>query len=293
VIPPAWRDVWISPYPNGHLQVVGSDDRGRRQYMYHQQWQEMRGRQKHERIIDFARRLPAARDRVAEHLALPGMPRERVLAAAFRLLDLGLFRIGGELYAEENGSHGLATLRKEHVTIEGGTAVFSFLAKSGVQQEVTIADPDVVAVLQILKRRRRGGVELLAWQRDDRRWIDVTSADINEYVKDVVGKKFSAKDFRTWHGTVLAAVALAAVPEPGSATAARRGVTRAMKEVAEQLGNTPAVCRGSYVNPAVIERFHQGSTIRTAVQRARRAPGAPDAAVSAAAERAVLRLLRE
>jgi DNA topoisomerase IB len=221
VIPPAWRDVWISPYPNGHLQVVGSDDRGRRQYMYHQEWQEMRARQKHERISDFARRLPAARQRVAEHLTLPGMPRERALAAAFRLLDLGLFRVGGEVYAEENGSHGLATLRKEDVRIENGAAVFDCVAKSGVRQSVKVADDDVVAVVQALKRRRNGGAELLAWQQKRRAWSDLSSSDINDYVKDMVGKDFSAKDFRTWHATVLAAAALAEAPAPASATAAK------------------------------------------------------------------------
>jgi len=291
VIPPAWRDVWICPHPNGHLQVVGSDDRGRRQYMYHQQWQEMRSRQKHERIIEFAHRLPDARRKVSEHITLRGMPRERTLATAFRLLDLGLFRIGGESYTQENGSHGLATLHKEHVRLQNGTAVFEFAAKSGVRQMVEVADPEVVAVLRVLKRRRSGGSELLAWRQGGQRWTDVTSSDINQYVKDVIGTTFSAKDFRTWHATVLAAKALSNAPVPSSLTATRRGVTRAMKEVAEQLGNTPAICRGSYVDPRVIDRFHEGTTIKAAVQRAHRTETSA-AALDAAAEREVLRLLQ-
>jgi DNA topoisomerase I len=291
VVPPAWRDVWLCPYPNGHIQAIGTDDRGRRQYLYHEQWRKLRGREKHARVIDFARRLPAARQRVSEDLTLPGMPRERALATAFRLLDLGFFRVGGESYAEENGSFGLATVHKEHVRITGNAAVFQYLAKSGVRREVAILDPDVVAAIEILKRRRRGSDEILAWQ-DGKSWADVTSSDINAYVKQVTGPRWSTKDFRTWHGTVLAAVALSEPQAPSSPTAAKREVSRAMRKVSERLGNTPTVCRASYVDPRIIDRFHEGATIRTAVQRARAAGWSDEAGVDETIERAVLRLLK-
>ncbi len=291
VVPPAWRDVWLCPYPNGHLQAVGTDDAGRRQYLYHQQWQAERSHQKHDHVVEFARKLPAARERVNADLTRSGMPRERALAAAFRMLDLGLFRIGGETYAEEHGSYGLATLRKEHVRIHHGSASFEYTAKSGIRRTLAIADDGVVAVIQELKRRRGGGEELLAW-REGRSWNDVAGADVNAYVKDMIGPQASAKDFRTWHATVLAAVALSGVPEPASPTAARRSVARAMRDVADQLGNTPTVCRTSYVDPRVIDLFQDGTTIRPG----RRAPVSiadlDSPATSAAVERAVLRLLR-
>jgi DNA topoisomerase IB len=295
VVPPAWRDVWLCPFPNGHLQAVGTDDRGRRQYLYHPQWREQRGKLKHAHVLDFARRLPAARQQVAEHLARPGMPRERTLATAFRLLDLGLFRIGGEDYAAENGSYGLATLRKDHVRLRGPDVVFEYRAKSGNQRSVAIADPAVTAVVSVLKRRRGGGPELLAW-RNGNAWADVTSDDINGYVKQVVDSSASAKDFRTWHATVLAAAALArATSAPRSATAVKREVARTMREVAAELGNTPAVCRASYVDPRVIDRFQDGTTIRTALERAHRraAARAGSLLTDPAIERAVLRLLAE
>jgi len=292
VVPPAWRDVWLCPYPNGHLQAVGTDERGRRQYLYHPQWQLIRAREKHARVLEFAQALPTARFRVSEHLALPGMPRERVLAAAFRLLDLGLFRIGSESYAEENGSYGLATVQKSHVRISGGVAVFDYVAKSGLRRRVRIADEDVVTVLGALKRRRGGGPDLLAWQHG-REWSDLVSSDINGYVKELVGPHSSAKDFRTWHATVLAAVALAQAERPRSQAAAKRAVAQAMREVSAQLGNTPTVCRSSYVDPRVIDRFHEGATIRQALKNGSlgSARGA-GAGVDETLERAVLRLLK-
>jgi DNA topoisomerase-1 len=289
-IPPAWREVWICPYPNGHLQAVGTDAAGRRQYLYHPQWHALRHEQKHAHVLRFARRLPAARQQVSEHLALTGMPRERTLATAFRLLDVGLFRIGGETYAEQNGSYGLATLHKQHLRIHRDAVAFEYRAKSGLQRSVQVRDPEVRAVLSVLKRRRAGGEELLAW-RDGRRWVDVSSADINDYVKQVVDPQASAKDFRTWHATVLAAVSLAEAAPPGSPTALRRTVSRAMREVAEQLGNTPAVCRASYIDPRVIDRFEEGVTIRAAVRRARRHPD--PVPIDATIERAVFALLRD
>jgi DNA topoisomerase IB len=265
VIPPAWKDVWITPYPNGHLQAVGTDDAGRRQYLYHPQWRAQRDRDKHEHMILFARRLPEARERVAADLGSAGMPRERALAAAFRLLDVGLFRIGGEVYAEENGSFGLATLRRDHVVVSRGTVRFDYVAKSGSQRRLAVEDPGISAVVTTLKRRRGGGEELLAFRAKDG-WKDIASSDVNEYLKEVIGPTASAKDFRTWHATVLAAVALARAERPRSESAAKRQVSRAVREVAEQLGNTPAVCRASYIDPRVIDRFGDGRTIRAALR---------------------------
>jgi DNA topoisomerase IB len=220
------------------------------------------------------------------------MPRERSLAAAFRLLDLGFFRIGGEIYAEENGSYGLATLRKQHARIEGGAVVFDYVAKSGNQRMVAIADDSVLEVVRVLKRRRGGGEELLAW-KNGAGWTDLVSEDINAYVKEVVGPEASAKDFRTWHATVLAAIALAAAPPPPrSAAATKREVARAMREVADYIGNTPAVCRASYVDPRVIDRFSDGVTIKASLRRSGGAAAFGAPATHGAVERAVLRLLR-
>jgi DNA topoisomerase I len=290
VIPPAWQQVWICPVPNGHIQAVGTDDAGRRQYLYHQQWRLQRDRSKHDRVLTVAARLPAARRRVAKDLRLEGMPYERALAAAFRLLDLGFFRIGGEAYAEENSSYGLATIRKEHVSIQRGRVVFEYEAKSGQERYVALADKWVRAAVGDLLRRRDGGPELLAYQNDEV-WHDVTSADINAYIKDVVGGEVSSKDFRTWHGTVIAAVALAAANEGArTVTARKRAVTAAMRQVAEYLGNTPAVARKSYVDPRLVDLFNDGITISPALARTDR--NLADGFTHGKIERAVLELLR-
>lgn len=289
VIPPAWQDVWICPWPNGHLQAVGTDVKGRRQYLYHPQWRQDRDHDKHRRILGFAKQLPQARTRVAEDLELSGMPRERALAIAFRLLDLGLFRIGGEAYAQENNSFGLATLLRSHVRVRaGGQVEFAYPAKSGVHRTFSIADEPIADAVSTLKRRRGGGEELLAW-RGTRSWVDLGSADIADYVKEVVSKDSSAKDFRTWHATVLAAVAFAGKASPTSPSGLRKTVSQVMREVAGDLGNTPAVCRASYVDPRVVKGFEQGTTIRAALRRggAVEPPG-----IDEAVERAVLRLLR-
>lgn len=266
-IPPAYRDVWISPHRNGHIQAVGTDDKGRRQYRYHPDWRTERDRDKHDRILFVARRLPEARRTVREHLSRSGMPRERVLAAAFRLLELGFFRIGGEVYEKENGSFGLATLRKEHVRVgRGGEVQFTYVAKHHVEQDVTIHDTAVRDVVGTLRRRRDGGAELLAW-KENGRWNDVSSSDINAYLHDVVGDGVTAKDFRTWHATVIAAEALATrFQENSSGTARRRQVVAAMKEVAGHLGNTPTVARNSYVDPRLVDRFNDGRTVGSTLQ---------------------------
>jgi DNA topoisomerase I len=261
-IPPAWKDVWICPLPNGHLQATGVDGRGRKQYLYHRKWRERRDQQKFDEMIDFARALPRMRRRVAKHLADTGLTRRRVLACSVRLLDRGFFRVGGEDYAVENETYGLATMHKSHVTLGERSLTFDYPAKSGRRRVQSIVDPYVYEIVGQLKRRRGGSHELLAY-KDGSRWRDVKSADMNAYVKEVTGGDFSAKDFRTWNATVLAAVALA-VSGPaatGSKTARNRAKTRAVKEVSRYLGNTPAVCRASYVDPRVFDRFDSGLTI--------------------------------
>jgi DNA topoisomerase IB len=262
-IPPAWKDVWICPSPNGHLQATGVDARGRKQYLYHRKWRERRDQEKFDSMVDFARALPGMRRRVAKHLADPGLTRRRVLACSVRMLDRGFFRVGGEDYAVENETYGLATMHKSHVKLADGTLAFDYPAKSGQRRIQSIVDPLVYEIVGQLKRRRGGSPELLAYRDERNRWRDIKSADINAYVKEVTGGDFSAKDFRTWNATVLAAVALA-VSGPaatGSKTARSRAKTRAVKEVSRYLGNTPAVCRASYIDPRVFDRFDSGLTI--------------------------------
>jgi DNA topoisomerase I len=260
-IPPAWQDVWICPYPSGHIQATGTDAAGRKQYRYHDRWRERRDAEKFESMLRFARSLPKLRRRAAKDLAREGMPREKALACAVRLLDRGFFRIGSEDYAEENDTYGIATMRKRHVTVSGEQVTFDYEAKGGLRRLQTIGDPEVARVVRALKQRRGGGEELLAYKRGGR-WVDVKSADINEYVKQVAGGEFSAKDFRTWSGTVLAAVALAV---SGSAhrteSSRKRAKAWAVKEVARYLGNTPAVARASYIDPRVFDRFDGRLTI--------------------------------
>jgi DNA topoisomerase-1 len=261
-IPPAWEEVWICPYPMGHLQATGNDAAGRKQYRYHDRWRERRDREKFEEMHDFARALPKLRTRVEKDLALEGMPRERALACAARLLDRGFFRIGSEDYAEENDTYGVATMEKRHVTIDGDEVTFNYEAKGGQRRLQVIGDPAVAEAISVLKRRRGGGDGLLAY-KEGARWRDIRSADVNAYVKEAAGGDFSAKDFRTWSGTVLAAVGLA-VSGPaatGSKTSRKRAKTRAIKEVARYLGNTPAVCRASYIDPRVFDRYDRRQTI--------------------------------
>jgi DNA topoisomerase I len=260
-IPPAWEEVWICPYPMGHIQATGTDAAGRKQYRYHDKWRERRDAEKFEEMIDFARALPRLRERVARDIKRRGMPREKVLAAAMRLLDRGFFRIGSENYAEENDTYGIATMGKRHVTVRGDRVTFDYEAKGGQRRVQSIGDPEVAEIVDTLKKRRGGGEELLAYKVSGR-WVDVKSADINAYLKEATGGDFSAKDFRTWSGTVLAAVALAVAGiATGSKTARKRAKTRAVKEVARYLGNTPAVCRASYIDPRVFDRFDGGLTI--------------------------------
>ena len=259
-IPPAWKEVWICPDPLGHLQATGIDAAGRKQYLYHERWQQRRAELKFEVVREFARALPRLRRGVTADLRRQGMPRERALACAVRLLDIGFFRVGGEVYAEENESYGLATVRREHVTVKADEVVFDFPAKSGQRRIQSIRDRPARRAIETLRRRRSGPEDLLAW-RQAGEWRDVRSEDVNDYFQEKIGERFSAKDFRTWHGTVLAAVELASAPEPTSEAAAKRSVRAAVERVAEALGNTPAVCRRSYIDPRVIERFREGETI--------------------------------
>jgi DNA topoisomerase-1 len=265
-IPPAWEEVWICPFANGHIQAVGTDARGRKQYRYHDHWRELRDREKFDRMLEFGKALPRLRRTTDRHLREHGPTRERLLAGAVRLLDRGFFRSGGENYAEENDTYGLATMQKRHVRLEpDNVIVFDYRAKGGQRRVQSVVDPLVYELVAELKRRRGGSPDLLAY-KERGRWRDVLSTDVNAYVKEVAGEKFTAKDFRTWTATVLAAVGVAVSGRAGaSPTARKRAVTRAVQEVSHYLGNTPAVCRGSYIDPRVFDRFSAGVTIAAAL----------------------------
>ena len=269
-IPPAWRDVWICMDPRGHLQATGVDAAGRKQYLYHEQWRAHRDRQKFDSMIAFGRALPRLRRRVARDLRRrPDAPqcsvddrlaRDRVLACAARLLDVGFFRIGSDDYAERNESYGLTTMLRRHVSIDGNELVFDFPAKSGQRRVQAITDAAALHVVADLKRRR-AGEQLLAY-REDGHWVELAAEEVNDYLKRHSGGDFTAKDFRTWNATVLASVALAVDGDGASTRAAReRRVKDAVRTVAAYLGNTPAVCRASYVDPRVIDRYQAGVTI--------------------------------
>jgi DNA topoisomerase I len=261
VIPPAWRDVWICPYPGGHIQATGVDDKGRKQYLYHPRWRARRDQQKFDDMVVFAHALPDLREHVERGMELADLGREHVLACAVRLLDRGFFRVGGEDYAVTNKSYGLATMLKRHVSLRDDVLLFDYPAKSGKRRVQAVVDPVVAEVIARLKARRGGGPELLAY-KERRRWVDVRSEDINEYLKAATGQDISAKDFRTWGATVLAAVALAVSGEVAAKESGRkRAISRAVKEVAHYLGNTPAVARASYIDPRVFDRYRDGETI--------------------------------
>jgi DNA topoisomerase I len=293
VIPPAWRDVWICPLPTGHLQAVGTDAAGRRQYLYHEAWRTRRDQEKFDHMLEFARALPGLREQAAAHLAEEGMTRERVLACATRLLDRGFFRIGSEGYAEQNQTYGLATIQKRHVRLDGALITFDYATKGGQRRLQSVLDPEAREVVAALKRRRGGGPELLAYRRR-RAWVDVRSEDINAYIKEQTGGDFSAKDYRTWSATVLAAVALASsFSVARSRTARVRAVSRAVKEVAHYLGNTPAVCRASYIDPRVFDRYRSGLTVAGALEQLGQVDEPGEPAHQGAVEVAVLDLIEE
>jgi DNA topoisomerase IB len=293
VIPPAWTDVWICPHANGHLQATGIDAAGRRQYIYHADWRAMRDREKHDHVLSVAACLPAARETACAQLGERGLTRQRVLAAAFILLDVGLFRIGCDRYAEENGSYGLMTLQREHVHCTKTGLVFEYPAKSGKERMHVVTAASVAAVVTALRRRRPPGERLLAFT-DGGRWGELDSDDMNSYLRELFGQEVSAKDLRTWHGTVLAAVGLAVSGHAAaSAPARKRAVSRIVKEVSDYLGNTPAVCRSSYIDPRLFDRYLDGETVRFPMDRlgAGVEPGWP--ATHGGFEAAVIELLRD
>ncbi len=296
-IPPAWKEVWICLDPRGHLQATGRDAAGRKQYLYHERWRTHRDREKFDSMVAFGTALPRLRRRVAHDLAgidgrraTPAQLTEAcVLACAVRLLDVGFFRIGSEDYAERNESYGLTTMLREHVAVQGRELIFDFPAKSGQRRVQAIADEQALAVVAALKRRR-SGERLLAF-REGNGWRELGAEEVNDYLKRHSCGSFTAKDFRTWNATVLAAVALAAADgSENSRGGGERAVKRSIETVAAYLGNTPAVCRASYVDPRVIDRFEAGVTIAPALG----ASLAPDLArprVRMRVEQAVLELL--
>jgi DNA topoisomerase IB len=288
VIPPAWKDVWITPHANGHLQAVGTDDAGRRQYLYHPEWRARRDAQKFDRMLEFGEALARARELVVRDLGREGMPLERACAAAVRLLDLGYFRIGNDVYADLNGSFGLTTLERRHVRRRQDRLVFTFVGKSSVEHRIEIDDAVVIEAIDIMRRRRGDDLRLLAY-KEGRGWRSILPELVNAYVRESTGLDASAKDFRTWHATVLAAAALAETPEPGETKASRkRAVSGAMKEVSSYLGNTPTLARSSYVDPRVVDAYEEGRTISDAT--ARTYDNADER--QAALERATLALIR-
>jgi len=287
VIPPAWEDVWITPHEHGHLQAVGTDEAGRRQYLYHPRWRSRRDSEKFDRMLMFGKALSRARERVLTDLGSEGMTLPRACAVAVRLLDLGYFRIGNDVYADTNGSFGLTTLERRHVSKVKGRLEFSFEGKSGVEHSIMIDDPGVLEALDEMRRRRGGDDRLLAY-KEGRNWQSLDSSRVNDYVRETTGLEATAKDFRTWHATVIAAASLAETEEPGGSKASRkRAVSGAMKEVAEFLGNTPTLARSAYVDPRVVEAYEHGETITGVTSKHYAKADLRQAAL----ERAVLRLL--
>ena len=267
-IPPAWTDVWICPIANGHLQATGRDARGRKQYRYHPQWRAIRDEVKYGRMIAFARALPAMRRRTNADLAARGLPRRKVLAAIVQLLEKTLIRVGNEEYARDNGSIGLTTMRDKHAVVRGSKVRFEFRGKSGVAHAIDLQDARLARIVKLC--RDLPGYELFQYidARGRRQTID--SADVNEYVREISGEPFTAKDFRTWAGTVLAAKALAEIAGFRSKREATRNIVSAVESVAKRLCNTKAVCRKCYIHPAILDAYMDGATIRTVQSRARR-----------------------
>jgi DNA topoisomerase I len=256
-IPPAWTDVWICPRADGHLQATGRDARGRKQYRYHPRWREVRDGTKYDRMVAFALALPRLRARIDEDLRRRGLPREKVLAAVVRLLETTHIRVGNDEYAKQNGSYGLTTLRDRHADIDGATVRFRFRGKSGVRHDVALTDRRLARVVG--RCQELPGQELFQYVDDDGQVRDVTSADVNDYLRDMTGQEFTAKDFRTWAATVLAAHTLVGFEAASSQTEAKRKIVAAVAAVAERLGNSKAVCRKCYIHPAVFDAYLDGS----------------------------------
>jgi DNA topoisomerase-1 len=285
-IPPAWTDVWICPSPNGHIQATGRDARGRKQYRYHERWREERDENKFDRLLEFAKTLPNIRRRVAQDLKLSGLPRQKVLATIVRLLERTFIRIGNEEYARENKSFGLTTFKNRHVKVRGGQVRFRFRGKSGREHEVDVTDRRVAKV--IAKCQDLPGQDLFQYLNRDGEVQSVTSQDVNEYLRQIAGENFTAKDFRTWGGSVLAAIALSKQEEFQTNKQAKSNIKTAICAVAELLGNTPAVCRKCYVHPVIVEAYLSQTRI-AGLNGNKEESKPPDVR---GAERAVLKFLR-
>jgi DNA topoisomerase-1 len=264
-VPPAWTDVWICRSPHGHLQATGRDARGRKQYRYHPRWRAVRDEAKYERMIAFGKRLPRIRRRLSKDLALPGLPREKVLAAVVRLLETTAFRVGNEEYARENSSFGLTTMRDRHVDVEGPVLRFEFRGKGGKLHRLDVHDRRLARI--VARCQDLPGYELFQYVDDEANRRTIDSGDVNDYMREISGEEFTAKEFRTWIGTVLAAMALEEFEAFDSEAQAKSHVVRAIESVAERLGNTPAICRKCYVHPAVIEAYMDGTMLRTLRRR--------------------------
>ena len=256
VIPPAWTDVWISPKPRGHIQAVGRDARGRKQYKYHADWRTVRDDGKYEHVIEFARALPKIRKVTASHLRKKGLPREKVLAAVVQMMEKTLIRVGNDEYAKTNNSFGLTTLRNKHAKVRAKKVIFTFKGKSGVEHEIDLKDARLAEIVK--KCQELPNHDLFNYVDDDGKVVDIGSSDVNDYLRQITGKDFTAKDFRTWAGTVLAAKALKEMEAATSKTAIKKNMVAAIEKVAERLGNTKAVCRKCYIHPAVLEAYIDG-----------------------------------
>jgi DNA topoisomerase I len=289
-VPPAWEDVWICPEANGHIQATGRDARGRKQYRYHNRWRSVRDEAKYDHMIAFARALPAIRARVKADLAKTGMPREKVLAAVVRLLETTLIRVGNDEYARQNGSYGLTTLHNRHVSVDGWTIQFEFKGKSGVRHAVSITDRRLARIVRACQELP--GQELFCYQDKKGKSHDVDSGDVNNFLRKITGQPFTAKDFRTWAGTVLAARVLRTFQKFDSQRAAKKRVLAAIDEVAKRLGNTRTICRKCYIHPAVISAYLDGSFMKT-LKRCRQKRRAEKLPHLSAEEGAVLAFLQE
>jgi DNA topoisomerase I len=278
-IPPAYEGVWICPFPNGHLQAVGRDARGRKQYRYHPLWRSTRDGAKYDKLVLFGRVLPKLRQRVSEDLSLPGLPRARVLAAVVRLLETTLARVGNAEYARSNGSFGLTTLRNRHVRIKGSHLTFDFRGKHGIKHNIDLQDRRLVNVVR--RCRELPGQDLFGYLDDDGAVHVIGSHDVNEYLQDISGEEITAKDFRTWAGTSLAAVALRELEAFDSEARAKRNTVQAVEAVAKLLGNTPAICRKCYIHPAIFEGYLDGSLLQGLQRRAEEALAKPESGLSA------------
>lgn len=265
VIPPAWTEVWICPQANGHLQATGRDARGRKQYRYHAKWREARDEVKYERMLKFGQALPAIRAEVDRALKLPGLPREKVLATIVYLLEATMMRVGNEEYARTNKSFGLTTLRNRHAKVDGSDVEFSFRGKSGVYHKVKVHDRRLARI--VARSRDLPGQELFQYVDEDGATHSIDSSDVNDYLRAITGEDYTAKDFRTWSGTVLAALALQEFEKFDSEAQAKKNIVRAIESVAEKLGNTPSICRKCYVHPAVLDAYLEGAALEVLRER--------------------------